>query len=113
MAYLHKQLAEGRWFQLSTLEQLGNIGSEVERAITWKQKGDSKTSQQAFYRALDLFDLTLEDPRYPKLPGTLKEICRAREVVCDYFAGDNHYQSSDRSLRNYFFPFALAARKDR
>ena len=113
MAYLHKQLAQGRWYELSVIEQLGNIGSEVERAIKWKQKGDSKTSQQAFYRALDLFDLTMDDPRYRQLPGNLKEICRAREIVCDYLVGDNQYQSSDESLRNYFFPFAFAARKDR
>lgn len=113
MAYLHKELAQGRWFKLSTLEQLGNIGSEVERALNWRKKGDNLTSQQAFERALDLFDLTIDDARYINSHGSLKEICRAREVVCDYFAGDNQYQSSDESLRNYFFPFALAARKDR
>jgi len=33
---IHKKLAEGRWFQLSLCEQLGNIGSEVDRALHWK-----------------------------------------------------------------------------
>jgi len=31
--FMHKELAEGRWFQLSLMEQLGNIGSEVGRAL--------------------------------------------------------------------------------
>jgi len=31
MNYKHKGLAQGRWFQLTLIEQLANIGSEVER----------------------------------------------------------------------------------
>ncbi len=30
---IHKELASGRWAQLSFVEQMGNIGSEVERAL--------------------------------------------------------------------------------
>jgi hypothetical protein len=31
----HRDLAAGRWWQLSLAEQLGNIGSEVSRAVRW------------------------------------------------------------------------------
>ncbi|TSC78477.1 MAG: hypothetical protein G01um101429_750, partial [Parcubacteria group bacterium Gr01-1014_29] len=36
--FIHKELAEGRWFQLSLMEQLGNIGSEVGRAARAEDK---------------------------------------------------------------------------
>jgi hypothetical protein len=31
----HRELAAGRWWELSIAEQLGNIGSEVSRAVRW------------------------------------------------------------------------------
>lgn len=36
MSYQHAELAAGRWRTVSLMEQLGNIGSEVERAIKWR-----------------------------------------------------------------------------
>lgn len=62
----------------------------------------------ALERALELFDLTLADP---KLRYRLKEICRAREVVCDFFYGDNSYQTDGESLDRYFTTYAIAARR--
>ena len=41
----------------------------------------------------------------------LREICRAREVVCDFIAGDNEYGSTAASIDAYFLPFAYAARR--
>ena len=55
-------------------------------------------------------DLTLADPR---LRGRRREICRAREVVCDFFVGDNVYRSTPESLDRYFLAFARAARQQR
>jgi hypothetical protein len=40
MKFLHKNLAEGKWFKLSFIEQMANIGSEVERAILHKNKSN-------------------------------------------------------------------------
>lgn len=59
MNYQHKQLAQGRWYQLSFVEQMANIGSEVERALNWKAKDNILYCQQAFERVLELLDLTL------------------------------------------------------
>ena len=61
-------------------------------------------------RALELMDLTIEDPRWRK---RLKEILRAREVICDRFYGTNEYRTTDELLQKYFLQFALAARKDK
>lgn len=107
MPYIHKDLAAGRWFELSLYEQLGNIGSEVSRARRWQGK-DEKLFQGAVERALDLFDLTLSDMRWK---GRLYEIGRAREVFCDAISGGKEYKSSLDDLQKYFDQFAYIARK--
>ena len=104
----HPGLAGGRWHELTLAEQLGNIGSEVSRACNARARGNNDRMFKAVDRALELFDLTLADP---KLAGRRKEICRAREVVCDFFYGDNEYSSDPASLDKYFRPYALAARR--
>ena len=106
----HKELAAGRWFELSLMEQLGNIGSEVERAINWSRKGNGEYSRLAFYRALELIDLTLRDPKHR---GRLREIARVREALADYFAFSNEYHTTEAQWRKYFHSFAFAARLGR
>jgi hypothetical protein len=103
----HKQLAAGRWDELSLVEQMANIGSEVERAISWRQKGNDEYSRKAFERALELLSLSIEDKKNRR---RLKELVRNYEVLVDYFAGDNIYGSSDKLWRNYFLAFNWAAR---
>ena len=107
----HRDLAEGRWWQMPIAEQLGNIGSEVSRAIRWTGRNPD-TAQSALYRALDLLDLTLADPRLREAPVRLREIARAREVVVDFFAGTNEYNSTGPSLQKYFDAYAVAARRN-
>ncbi len=106
MAFQHEELAEGKWFTMSLAEQLGNIGSEVLRASRQKGK-DEKTFRQAVERALELFDLTLSDPRWK---GHRLEIARAREVFCDAAYDGMLYKSSLEDLVRYFDNFAFAAR---
>ncbi len=106
-AYIHKELAAGGWQRYSLLEQLANIGAEVCRALAYDAKGDTERREKALERGLELFDLTIDDQRWRK---RLKEITRAREVVCDYFYGGNQYKSTAESLDRYFMQFAMAAR---
>jgi hypothetical protein len=105
----HRDLAAGRWQTLSLAEQLGNIGSEISRAIRWSGRND-QLARGAFERALELFDLTLDDPRHRQSPPRLRELARAREVVVDFFGGSNRYGSTAASLQKYFDAYALAAR---
>jgi hypothetical protein len=107
MTYLHKELAAGRWSQFSFAEQMANIGSEVERTISWKAKGRPDYSERAFERALELLDLTIADAGNRK---RLKELCRVREILADTFAFDNIYQSTPESWQRYFRSFLIAAR---
>lgn len=103
---IHKELAEGRWFQLSLAEQLANIGSEVSRACKW-QKKNQKIFQQTVERALELFDLTLEDSRWI---GRFREIARVREVFCDAITGGGEYKSKLEDIDKYLFHFAFLSR---
>ncbi|MEK6715657.1 MAG: hypothetical protein AABY43_06405 [Candidatus Omnitrophota bacterium] len=107
MIYQHKELALGKWNNLSFFAQMANIGSEVERAIKWKNKGNAEYSRMAFERALELLDLTLADR---KNMGRLRELARVRECLADYFVFNNEYKSTDKSWHSYFFAFNFAAR---
>lgn len=106
----HTELAAGRWREMSLLEQMANIGSEVERAIKGKETLKPERAEMAAYRALELFDFSLDDP---KLCGRLREIARAREVFSDFFFGENSTKSTGNSLQKYFLDFAVAARRGR
>jgi len=110
VSYQHKNLAAGSWKQLSFIEQMANIGSEVERALNWRIKKNADYSQKAFERALELIDLTLDSDRNY---AHLKEITRIREAIVDYFCGINQFMSSEGSWRNYFLPFVYASRRNR
>ncbi|OGN07837.1 MAG: hypothetical protein A2750_00070 [Candidatus Yanofskybacteria bacterium RIFCSPHIGHO2_01_FULL_45_42] len=106
--FLHKELADGRWQKMLLMEQLGNIGSEVGRARIYQEKCDEERMQKAFERGLELFDLTLNDPRWR---GRLLEIGRARDVFCDAVLGGKEYKSDLAGLEKYLMQFAIAARR--
>lgn len=130
-AYLHRELAAGRWHTLSLMEQLGNVGSEVGRTrSSWGN--DEARSRLAAERALELFDLTLDDPRWrgpaftevtagkPDFArqsadyagrGRRQEIARAREVFCDTVWNSGAlFGATLEELERYFYPFAYATR---
>ena len=109
MSARHRDLAAGRWWELSISEQLGNVGSEIGRALNWSAR-NRELAQGAFERALELIDLTLDDPRHRRSVARLREIARAREVVVDFLAGSNQYSTTAASLQKYFDAYALAAR---
>jgi hypothetical protein len=108
-SFLCKKLAKGRWFQLSLAEQFGNIGSEISRAATWQGR-DAKLFEGAVERAIELFDLTIADPRW-QTARRLKEIGRAREVFCDAVFGGEEYGTTFQNLQPYFDQYAFMARK--
>jgi hypothetical protein len=108
----HREIAAGRWWSLTLAEQLGNVGSEVSRTLKWRSR-DSRIAQGAMARALELIDLTLDDPRHRSSVARLREICRAREVMLDFLVGSNQFGSTETTLQRYFDVFAVAAAKRR
>ena len=105
----HPSLAAGRWQTLSLMEQLGNVGSEVDRAIRAHALGRHDRLERALDRALELFDLTATDPRW-KLHQR-REILRAREQFCRVFYDETAEPDLAAYLTKYFLQFAVAARR--
>jgi hypothetical protein len=104
----HKELAAGRWYTLAFPEQMAHIGAEVERALNWKDRGNADYCRRAYERALELLDITLDDPR--NRPRA-REIARVREALVDSFDGSNEFGSTDALWRRYFGAFTYAARR--
>ncbi len=107
---IHKGLTLERWSQFSLAEQLANVGTDVERAIRWKEKNNLDYSNKAFERALELLDFTMADDKNKK---RLSEICRVREALVDYFAYDNEYRSTAEAWQKYFYYFGYLAAFER
>jgi hypothetical protein len=98
---VHKDLAAGRWQTFTLVEQMANIGSEVGRALAWRERNPA-IAGRAFERALELLDLTLGDPKHR---GRLRELSRLRETLADFFAFDNEYASTREAIERYFGAF--------
>ncbi len=109
MSTQHQGLAAGRWNELLFMEQMANIGSEVERALNWQTKHHADYSQKAYERALELVDLTLD---CAMSFARLKELARVREAIVDYFSGTNQFMSTESSWKIYFLSFTYAARRN-
>jgi hypothetical protein len=92
------------------VEQLANVGSEIERALSWAAKNNPDYSRMALERGLELLELTIADPRHRH---RLKELTRLREVLLDYFVGENQYGSTESSWHSYFHSYGLAAARAR
>lgn len=109
MTIQHQSLAAGRWQELSFAQQMANIGSEVERAIKWKEKGNHAYCEKATFRFIELIDLTrTSDLSFARQ----KELARVREAFLEFILGDNPFSSSAQSWRKYFYHFNYLARKD-
>lgn len=93
-----------RWAKLDVFNQLGNIGSEVGRALAAKRQGNSKRMTSAFYRGMDLFNATVEAWSVQGRP--VYELLIAREQFAESVLTDNE----DPTIEKYFMQFAVAAR---
>lgn len=102
---IHKNLAAGRWFELTLPEQLGNIGSEYYRAC--KSKGQNLDRfKSATDRTLELCNLTISDSRWND--HQQKELSLMLEQVLESL---QEKTEPDSGLQKYFDSFAILARK--
>ena len=99
---------QNRWQGYNFYQQMGNIASEISRAIHLEKKKEDKHKEASLLRLLELVDLTIDDD---KNKSRLKELCRFREVVCDWYCQTNVYNVNPESLKNYSLQFALLAGK--
>ena len=92
------------WASQSVFWQLGNIGSEVGRALKAKHQGNEKRMTSAFYRGIDLINLTIQTwVAQDKAPY---ELLIAREQFAKSILTDEE----DKTLEKYFMDFAIASR---
>jgi hypothetical protein len=103
--FQHASLAARRWFkEFSFADQMGNIGSEIHRTLC--ARGDEKRYQSAVERGLELFELTMSDPRWEK---HWTKIATLREHFYEAACGSNKYPITLEDLDRYFYHFASAS----
>lgn len=105
MNYIHSAEARENWLSQPITYQMGNIGSEVSRALKWTEKGNKPRADKAIDRALELFDFTIE--ANVKNHARLTEILKARDEFCDYFFNHNSYHTDPARMQKYYDGFAM------
>lgn len=106
--YIHSEDARRDWQTRPITYQMGNIGSEVSRSLKWTAKGNEARAAKAIDRALELFDFTIESNIQNH--ARLTEILKAREEFCDYFFGNNSYQTDPIKMQRYYDGFVMIDR---
>ena len=51
------------WYNMPVGMQLANVGSEVNRAITWKRKGDAQRSAGFCNKAIEYLEIMKTDEK--------------------------------------------------
>lgn len=97
------------WGGRTIVEQLAHVGSEVERTFRAQEMGHETRFENAFARALQLFDVTANDARWRG--HRRREVLRAREEFCRLVLDGDETTGSRSGLRRYFFAFAVAAQR--
>ena len=90
------------WFDMSIQKQISNIGSEVNRALMWREKGNRKREIGFCYKAIEFLGLTIADPKNHHRVG---ELLFCIEELQDYFIGNNIYATTPEKLRKYYDAF--------
>jgi hypothetical protein len=100
-----------RWEKLNFFEQMGNISSEVGRAIIAHRNGNEMRKNRAIDRAIDLFSATVEVNIGTPNSYRLKEVLRARDEFLRLFF-DNTFDHDAINIERYFMNFAFMVRAD-
>ena len=103
------RMDRGRWARLSFDEQMGNIGSEVGRAIAARRAGKPLREERAIARAIDLFGATAEVWVGTLYSYRLREVLRSRDEFLRLFY-DGTFEDDADNIERYFLFFAWRAR---
>ena len=90
------------WFNMPVSMQISNVGSEVARAIRYKNKGDAEKATNFCKKAIEFLKIIEADPKNKHRKGEF-DFCI--EELTDYFLGENEYQTTDAMLKNYYDAF--------
>ena len=111
---IHGELiVSGRWQKMEFASQMGNIGSEVSRALSAKEKNKDKRMNSAIDRALELFDSSISAcQNFPEDSGKLKELLYAREEFCSFFFGGTEIYVDPIKMQRYYDQFVSLIGKE-
>ena len=85
-----------KWFELSLVQQMVNIGNEVKRALRFSSEPNKK--KMFFDRAIQYTQYTMEDP---KNVHVLPELLISKEVLEDY-CGENKLACTGKQINGYY-----------
>ena len=87
---------EEKWFAMSLVQQMVNIGNEVKRAV----KFDADSGKKAMFldRAIQYTQLTMKDPKNRQV---LPELRISEEVLEDY-RGEHVLNCTKEQINNYY-----------
>ena len=102
-------ISKQRWQSQTLAFQIGNIGSELVRAITREKAGDKQGVLVCLERALELLELTVKDLRGGGCRR--RELARFKELVAVWFCGKSEYLVQPSQLVDYCLPFAAISRR--
>jgi hypothetical protein len=101
-----------RWSKMSIFDQMGNISSEVGRAINAKKQNNKENMDNSVIRALDLFDATIDELINTKSIRS-KEVLRSKDQFLSVMNEVDPSPDDLNSLDRYFTHYAIAARLSR
>ena len=104
----HPELAN-RWAKMPFPLQMGNIGSEISRAVNAKKRGNDARAVNAAERAIELFEFSIDCNQNNS--ARLKELCRGKEEFCDYIYGGNSFHTNPTQMIHYYDQFVTLIRK--
>ncbi len=87
---------EERWFAMSLVQQMLNIGNEVKRAVKFDANSDKK--EMFLARAIRYTELTMIDPKNVRV---LPELSISKEVLEDY-RGEHILNCTKEEINNYY-----------
>lgn len=90
------------WFAMPIGVQISNVGSEVHRAIRWKNRGNVQKKTSFCMKAIEFLELMKKDPKNLYRKGELD--CCINELL-DYLLGDNIYNTTEEQLIKYYDAF--------
>ena len=85
-----------KWFELSLVQQMVNIGNEVKRGLKVESNPDKK--HMFFQKAIQYTQFTMEDS---KNAHVLPELLISKEVLEDYF-GEHNLACSGEQISRYY-----------
>ncbi|MCM1027847.1 MAG: hypothetical protein NC432_15585 [Roseburia sp.] len=85
-----------KWFKLSLVQQMVNIGNEVKRAMRFSE--DPGKKDMFFDRALQYTQLTMEDPKNNRV---LSELLISKEVLEDY-REEHNLACTEEQIMGYY-----------